>query len=163
MTHMKSILLFFVMSALSLYAMENEITSKQQACEETRHLIECAKANKLDAKQLLSEADEDNFTLLHYAAQMHNVNEIKLLLNHGANINAQGKNGDLPMHLAIKSCNGDVTHAYETIKLLYESGSEIHGNMKHWLLILRMHNPEHTPLFKECLRLLSKERLKKGE
>lgn len=54
----------------------------------------------------LNETDDSGFSALHYIASSCKSDIAKLLINNGAEVNMQSKNGQTPLHISIKrSCN----------------------------------------------------------
>ncbi|ETV94457.1 hypothetical protein H310_11786 [Aphanomyces invadans] len=65
------------------------------------------------------------YTALHYAAMHGAVACASLLIAHGCNVNATGKDGLAPLHLSVQNRHKDMT------SLLLDSGADIHlGDLK---------------------------------
>src|SRR5689334_4828287 len=89
-----------------------------------------------DVQQYLDEGGDPNRrtehqqTLLHIAADNGDLDVIKLLIAHGADINARGYRNYTPLHLAVDGdCNtsgrdGRVATELPAAKLLIESGAD---------------------------------------
>jgi ankyrin repeat protein len=70
----------------------------------------------------INARDEDGWTPLLWASGRHNFNDgsvLRLLLEHGADLNAQNRVGRTPLHRA--SFNG----AVEVVRLLLEHGADV--------------------------------------
>ena len=77
--------------------------------------------------------DESEMTLLHLACRAGEVDFAARILDSGADVNAQDKQGNTPLHYAAKLCN------FELMNLLFEFDADIIGN-KHGC----------TPLHEAC-------------
>ncbi|MHB9147950.1 MAG: ankyrin repeat domain-containing protein [Candidatus Amoebophilus sp.] len=69
----------------------------------------------------VNEPDEDNNTPLHIAASGGRLDEVKALIDKGADVNIVGKYGNTPLHLAT------LENQVEVAKLLIESGADINA------------------------------------
>jgi uncharacterized protein len=65
-------------------------------------------------------ADKDGFTPLHMAAQENNAAVVRVLLEHGAPIDAENKYGNSPLGSAVFGSKGDG----EVIQLLRAAGAD---------------------------------------
>jgi ankyrin repeat protein len=63
--------------------------------------------------------DGDGFTAIHTAARKGHTNLLKLLVQHGANINIPENYGFIPLHEAIIAAH------YNTVKFLIDSGADL--------------------------------------
>ena len=61
-----------------------------------------------------------NKTLLQYAASISAPVSIQLLIQNGANVNAQDHNGNTPLHFAVRENEGNL----ETINILLQNGAD---------------------------------------
>jgi ankyrin repeat protein len=67
----------------------------------------------------VSKPDKQGRTSLHQAAAGGNAFEVQLLLNGGADVNAQDTNGWSPLHFAAQACSADCTD------LLLHAGADV--------------------------------------
>ena len=78
----------------------------------------------VDAGVSIDERSTLGYTALHDAASFHMRDQVKWLLDHGANINTAGNNGRTPLHCAIKSVyEADLIVA--VTKLLLAKGADV--------------------------------------
>ncbi|KAJ2953625.1 hypothetical protein O0L34_g1229 [Tuta absoluta] len=83
--------------------------------ERVQSLIDKAK----NVKEVVNAPDNSGYTALHYAARCGNVDTCKILLNNGADINAQTSGKATPLHKAAAA--GKIN----TVKFLIQSGADI--------------------------------------
>lgn len=95
---------------------------------------------------LVNEADDLGFTPLHAAAIFDRADVIKLLLKHGAEIEAQSASGTTPLHDACRFGSPDA------IKALIESGANPLRKNKFGHKPLSMCNKPHRRLFRRVIR-----------
>ena len=69
----------------------------------------------------VDDADDINHTPLHLASLYDRFEMVRLLIEHGANVNARGKYYDTPLHIA--SYSGDA----DTVRLLIKHGAEVNS------------------------------------
>ena len=67
------------------------------AAGKTKEITKKLKKNK----ELVKKSDERGLTALHYAVRKGHVDTAKVLVQNGANVNAQNENKDTPLHQAI--------------------------------------------------------------
>lgn len=58
---------------------------------------------------------------LHWACSFGHIEVVRLLLVHGCNVNIRNAHGQLPLHLAVKSCKEDI------VALLLLEGASLHA------------------------------------
>lgn len=69
----------------------------------------------------------DNYgnTALHSAADSHNPESAKILIEHGSDLNAINDEGLTPLELGLSSCrNADIENAFEVAKMLVNAGAK---------------------------------------
>ncbi|UKJ88157.2 hypothetical protein MACJ_000600 [Theileria orientalis] len=69
-------------------------------------------------RNLVVVRSPEGLTALHLAADRGNVDMVKCLIEHGANVNSVDDNGDTPLHVAIESQEDEV------VKYLVEAGAD---------------------------------------
>ncbi len=95
------------------------------AAQPSMTLIEAVKNNdsvlvkKIITKNKVNDIDERSMTALHWASGNGNVEMVKILIDNGANVNAQEKSGYTPLHFAAGKGFNDV------ISVLVKSGADI--------------------------------------
>ena len=73
-----------------------------------------------------TEAYTEHSTALHLASYYGGFKVAQLLLNHGADINVRGKNGQTPLHGAVDKLHDDAPDWYfSTIQFLLEHGADV--------------------------------------
>jgi ankyrin repeat protein len=104
----------------------------------------------IDAGYGVNEADANGFTPLHFAAQSHALSVTRVLLEHGANIDALNKYGNSPLLVAMSQSRGRM----EEIVLLRDMGAD--PNLKNFSgvspidLARRVANLDFTGIFPEA-------------
>jgi ankyrin repeat protein len=76
----------------------------------------------LDSKGYIKEYD--HCEALHLATKLRYLDGIKLLLEHGFNVNYQNKKGTTPLHIAVDGWNFRFKHAYDIIEVLLKAGAD---------------------------------------
>ena len=64
-----------------------------------------------DPQCLVNAKDQDSYTALHYSCSYGNVDILRTLVNHKANVNARTDSGDTPLTLAARNKHDIVVHA----------------------------------------------------
>lgn len=123
-------------------------------------LISWAQGQKYDLRKFLDQRDaEDNETLLHLATALLHLEEMKLLIDHGADPNALGgkNNNERPLDYAI-GCfmEKDPVVVKSAIELLCTRGARSTIDMRINCLRIRMYRPEFSPIITECIQILKK-------
>lgn len=95
---------------------------------------------------LVNEADDLGFAPLHAAAIFDRADVIRLLLKHGAEINAESASGTTPLHDACRFGSP------EAIKVLIESGADTAKRNKFGHKALSMCSKPHRRLFRRIAR-----------
>ncbi len=78
----------------------------------------------------------DNYgnTPLHSAADSHNPESTKILIEHGSNIYTKNIEGLTPLEVGLRSCrNIDIAHTVEVAKMLLDAGAEITNKCKEYV------------------------------
>lgn len=76
-------------------------------------------SKKFDRTSMVVSENNQYFTPLHLAATGTNSNILKLLINAGANLNAQDYYGNTPLHKAVEAKN------FELLKILIDAGANV--------------------------------------
>lgn len=106
-------------SSYSMSQTENDVEAN-----ETRKLIEHLKQTGQNVKEVLEQKDEDDFALIHYAAQMLNTSEMEVLLNEGVNPNLKGgPYNDTPLNMALANFDANPHTISVMLNLLKDHGA----------------------------------------
>ncbi len=82
--------------------------------------------NAISSGTNLDAIDKDGNTRLTWESMFHHNENIKLLLKHGADVNAKDADGEPPLFSAVFLTKREPEKALETVKLLVNSGANIH-------------------------------------
>ncbi len=108
------------------------IMSRKEAREGFGKLLEILAESSFEN---INEKIEKGCMILHYAAQLSDERAIKLLIEHGAEIDAKNDRGETPLHLAAFLGNR------KNVKALIEKGAEVNAKS----------NNKAVPLHLACL------------
>ena len=100
----------------------DEARELREALQQQEPLAATIAELRIEAAAEAQKQEDDQFTILHYAAGNNNNPEIiAALLNAGANIHEKDKDGDTPLHIAAIGNNNP-----EIIAVLLNAGANIH-------------------------------------
>ncbi|KAJ8688197.1 hypothetical protein QAD02_023992 [Eretmocerus hayati] len=94
--------------------------------------LHCAAINKNDVLEILiertsfdiEEKDSDAYTVLHKAVSCNNVNQVEMLLHHGANVNTTAHRGVSPLTTAVKN------NFLNCAEILLDSGAHVNHKLE---------------------------------
>ena len=70
---------------------------------------------------------------LHHAAKANSLDVARLLIEHGAEVDARDKGGWTPLHVAVPSFDTDLGRLHQLVRLLIEHGANTDGIDLSWM------------------------------